>query len=74
MPTLCRVEQERFSSSSQHPADTQAKGLGITLNKERGRGSYVAPGATGEPRACPQDTLQLHFFLKIDTNKTVPKG
>lgn len=46
MPTLCCVEQERFSSSNQHRADTQAKGLGIiTLNKEHGRGSYVAPGA-----------------------------
>lgn len=74
MPTLCWVEQERFSSSRQHRADTQVKGLGITLSKERGRGKYVVHTGAWRAQGIPQDTLQLHFLLKIDTNKTIPEG
>lgn len=79
MPTLCCGEQERFSSGSQHGADTGAWGSGLTLNKEHGRGASAKQKVYGPGAHVSLENTE-HFYgaachlLKIDTSKTFPEG
>lgn len=79
MPTLCCVEQERFSSSSRHRADTRAWGLGLTLNKEHGGGPWAKQKLHGPCAHMNLESMEPFYrtpchLLKIDTSKTFPEG